>query len=49
VLDGELIVLESGRAAFATLMRRHQLLSGRKIQAASRFCPATYVVFDLIG
>jgi DNA ligase D-like protein (predicted ligase) len=49
VLDGELIVLESGRAAFATLMRRHQLVSGRKIQAASRFCPVTYVVFDLLS
>jgi DNA ligase D-like protein (predicted ligase) len=48
VLDGELIVLESGRAAFATLMRRHQLVNGRKIQEASRFCPVTYVVFDLL-
>ena len=29
-------------------MRRHQLVNGRKIEEASRFCPANYVVFDLL-
>ena len=48
VLDGELIVVRSGRADFNELMRRHQLISCRKIQEAARLCPATYVVFDLL-
>ena len=30
------------------LMRRHQLVSPRKIQEAARFLPATYIVFDLL-
>jgi DNA ligase D-like protein (predicted ligase) len=48
VLDGELVVLRSGRADFGELMRRHQLVNCRKIQQASRLWPATYVVFDLL-
>jgi DNA ligase D-like protein (predicted ligase) len=48
VLDGELIVLCSGRADLGELMRRHQLVNGRKIRDASRIRPATYVVFDLL-
>jgi DNA ligase D-like protein (predicted ligase) len=48
VLDGELIAFRSGRADFAELMRRHQLVSCRKVQEAARLCPVTYVVFDLL-
>jgi len=48
LLDGELVVLRSGRAQLGELMRRHQLVNGRKIQQASRLLPATYVVFDLL-
>jgi ATP-dependent DNA ligase len=48
VLDGELVLLRSGRADLQELMRRHQLAGARKIQEASRRLPATYVVFDLV-
>jgi DNA ligase D-like protein (predicted ligase) len=48
VLDGELIVLHAGRADFAKLMRRHQLVCGRKVQDARRLWPVTYVVFDVL-
>jgi ATP-dependent DNA ligase len=48
LLDGELVVLRDGRAELDELMRRHHLVSLRKIQEASRFLPATYIVFDLL-
>jgi DNA ligase D-like protein (predicted ligase) len=48
VLDGELVVLHDGRADFDELMRRHQLVSPRKVLEASRFLPASYIVFDLL-
>ncbi len=48
VLDGELVVIRAGRAEFSELMRRHQLVSCRKVQEAARLCPVTYVVFDLL-
>ena len=48
VLDGELVLLRSGRADLQELMRRHQLAGARKIQEASRRLPATYMVFDLV-
>lgn len=48
LVDGELVVLCDGRADFSQLMRRHHLVSPRKIQEASRLLPATYVVFDLL-
>lgn len=48
LLDGELVVMRSGHAEFGELMRRHQLVSGRRVQEASRRCPVTYVVFDLL-
>jgi len=48
VMDGELVLLRSGRADLQELMRRHQLAGARKIQEASRRLPATYMVFDLL-
>lgn len=48
LLDGELVVLRSGRADFDELMRRHQFVSPWKIREACRLRPATYVVFDLL-
>lgn len=48
LLDGELVVLRGGRADFDELMRRHQLVSPRKIQEACRLRPATYMAFDLL-
>jgi bifunctional non-homologous end joining protein LigD len=48
VLDGELVVLENGRPTLQGILGRHQLLSPRKIQYASRQRPVTYVLFDLL-
>lgn len=48
LLDGELVVLRDGRADFDELMRRHQLVSPRRIREACRLRPATYVAFDLL-
>lgn len=48
VLDGELVVLQNGRPTLENILRRHQLVSPRKIQYASRQLPVTYVLFDLL-
>jgi ATP-dependent DNA ligase len=49
VVDGELVVFDHGRARLEAILRRHQLVSPRKIQYAHRLCPATYVLFDLVA
>src|SRR6516164_11105505 len=43
IIDGELIVLQNGRADFPALLRRHQRRSG-----AYQPMPVHYVVFDLL-
>ena len=48
LLDGEIVQLTGGRADFAALMRRHGLVSLRKIRWAAQQQPVTYVVFDLL-
>lgn len=48
VVDGELVVLQEGRARLEAILRRHQLTGIRKIEQASRQSPVTYVVFDLV-
>ena len=48
VVDGELVMFQQGQAKLDALLRRHQLLSSRKIKYASRSCPVTYVLFDLV-
>jgi len=48
VLDGELVVLHNGRPTLEGILHRHQLVSPRKIQYASRQRPVTYVLFDLL-
>ena len=48
VLDGELVLLQNGRPTLEGILRRHQLVSPRKIQYASRQLPVTYVLFDLL-
>jgi ATP-dependent DNA ligase len=49
VLDGELVLLQHGRPTLEGILRRHQLVSPRKIQYASRQWPVTYVLFDLLS
>ncbi|MGX1612575.1 ATP-dependent DNA ligase [Micromonospora chalcea] len=47
VLDGELIVWESGRTNFAQLQRR--VTAGRDLLRLAREYPAHYVLFDLLA
>ena len=46
VLDGELVVLRSGRPDLALVQGRHQLCSGHKIRVRAQTTPATYIIFD---
>jgi DNA ligase D-like protein (predicted ligase) len=50
VVDGELVVLQDGRADFPALLRRHQRLQGdpRGAGAFHAWLPVTYVLFDLL-
>ncbi len=46
LLDGELVVLRSGRPDLSLVQSRQQLRSGHKIRFRARTTPATYIVFD---
>jgi ATP-dependent DNA ligase len=46
VLDGELVVLRSGKPSFSLLQTRAPLCCQHKIRTLARTTPATYVVFD---
>src|SRR5260370_37458774 len=49
VVDGELVVLDKGRADFRALLRRHQRLRLHPFEAADGRQPAvSYVLFDLL-
>ena len=50
VVDGELVVLQGGRADFPALLRRHQRPHGdpRSRAAIGQRLPVTYVLFDLL-
>ena len=48
VLDGEVVVLNNGKADFSLLMSREQARSPFKIRNLSKTMPATFVVFDLL-
>ena len=49
VLDGELVRLTpQGRAEFSAVLRRHQLVSPRKIHWAAQREPVAYMAFDLL-
>ena len=47
LLDGELVILQEGRADLPAMLRRHGLTGPEKIRRGARLCPVTYVVFDL--
>ncbi len=49
ILDGEVVRLVKGRADFNSLLRRHQLISPRRIREAAVQQPVTYVVFDILS
>lgn len=48
ILDGELVRFVDGQADFAGLLRRHQLVSLRKIRWAAAWQPVTYMLFDIL-
>ncbi len=48
ILDGEIVAFDAaGHPDFRNLLRRHGLVDGWRIAQAPRWCPVTYVVFDL--
>jgi bifunctional non-homologous end joining protein LigD len=49
VVDGEVVLLQEGRADLPALLRRHHLGHPDHIRHASRALPVCYVVFDLLG
>jgi ATP-dependent DNA ligase len=48
ILDGEIVVLETGRPSFTALMKREFLANPADIKIATKRSPATYVAFDLL-
>lgn len=48
VLDGEIVVMQGGRADFQTLLERSRTASSLDIEYAARKSPATYVIFDIL-
>jgi DNA ligase D-like protein (predicted ligase) len=48
IIDGELIVLQNGRADFPALLRRHQRSCSSALGAVDQRMPVHYVVFDLL-
>jgi DNA ligase D-like protein (predicted ligase) len=48
VLDGEVVVLRSGKPDFALLESREHTRAAFRIKTLSRTTPATYVVFDVM-
>ena len=49
VLDGELVLLRDGKPDFASLQQRDRLAEPRRIRAAARRRPVTYMVFDQLS
>ncbi|MCX9084604.1 MAG: non-homologous end-joining DNA ligase [Candidatus Methanoperedens sp.] len=48
VLDGEIIVMNDGKADFQTLIKRSQNTKALDIDYMSRKFPSTYVIFDIL-
>jgi bifunctional non-homologous end joining protein LigD len=48
VVDGELVVLQSGKPSLEQIQKRALLQNRARIQHLSHTAPATYVVFDLL-
>src|SRR6516164_1336301 len=45
IIDGELVVLQNGRADFPALLRRHQQSGSSPLATVGRQIPVCYVVF----
>jgi len=48
VVDGELVVLQGGRADFSALLQRHQRHAGGPLGPSMQRLPIRYLVFDLL-
>jgi DNA ligase D-like protein (predicted ligase)/DNA ligase D-like protein (predicted 3'-phosphoesterase) len=48
VLDGEIVVMKSGKADFQAILERSRSASARDIEYLSKESPATYIVFDIL-
>lgn len=48
ILDGEIVVFESGKPSFEALLSREQLNNKAKIEIMAKIKPAIYFVFDII-
>jgi len=48
VLDGELVVMDSGKPSLSKIQQRAPLQDHQRIQWLSRTSPATYLLFDLL-
>jgi ATP-dependent DNA ligase len=48
VIDGEIVIFNEGKPSFEGMLRREQAAGPRKVAAAMRGWPASYVVFDLL-
>jgi bifunctional non-homologous end joining protein LigD len=48
VLDGEIVVMKSGKADFQAVLERSRTTSLRDIEYLSHESPATYIVFDIL-
>ncbi len=48
VIDGEIVIFKDGKPSFEGMLKREQAAGPRKVAAAMRGWPASYVVFDLL-
>jgi DNA ligase D-like protein (predicted ligase) len=48
VIDGEIVIFDKGKPSFEGMLKREQAAGPRKVAAAMRGWPASYVVFDLL-
>lgn len=47
-IDGEIVVLESGKPSFNKLLQRDQQREAKKIKMLARRLPATFIAFDIL-
>lgn len=48
VVDGEIVIMKSGKVDFHSLQERGHLISVKDIEELQRSSPATYIVFDIL-
>jgi bifunctional non-homologous end joining protein LigD len=48
VLDGEIVIMKSGKVDFHSFQERGHVISNREIERLQRQSPATFIVFDIL-